>query len=652
MKSDFLIAVTQLAAERDLPRDIVLSAIEAALVSAYRKDSVAAGQNISVKLDPATGDVSVSVLKTAVDEITDPQLDILLADARKLRPDAEIGDSLATETIPHSAGRIAAQTAKQVVIQRLREAERELVYEEYVDKQGEVFSVNIQRVEPKQLVVELGRGEAVLPTSEQVPYERYRVGQKMKVLLQSVERSGKGPELIVSRADTVLLKRLFEMEVPEIFNGAVEIVAISREPGSRSKVAVRATQDRVDPVGSCVGLRGVRIQNIVNELQGEKIDVVEWSKDPSRFIANALSPSQVMRVELDHDTQSASAVVPDRQLSLAIGKEGQNARLAARLTGWSVDIKSNVEVDAKTAAAAKILADAVELREADLDKLGLATRTLNSLKAGGVTRVRQVLEMTKSELLAIKSFGQKSYDELYGLLEELQLLIPEVVPTAEDVVLEAEAVVEEMVPEPVILDLEELGLTTVTLNRLKAGGIGDVSRVLEMTRAELLAIKGFGEKSYGELYGRLEALDLLRSEVETIPEDATPAIEAEAAETVPEVEEVTTVEPEAAAETLEDSVQTEAEPEAAEEETDAIPELLEIEEPVKELVPALEQSASLRDISADVFSVRRAPIIEPGVIRFAEDIDGLRGGVTVRRGRRRDAGGSGRGRKSKARRRR
>ena len=659
MKSDFLIAVTQLAAERNLPRDIVLSAIEAALVSAYRKDSVAAGQNISVKLDPATGDVSVSVLKTAVDEIADPQQDILLADARKLMPNAEIGDTVTTETIPHSAGRIAAQTAKQVVIQRLREAECELVYEEYVDKQGEVFSVVIQRIEPRQLVVELGRGEAILPPSEQVPYERYRVGQKMNVLLQSVQRSGTGPELIVSRADTLLLKRLFEMEVPEIFNGAVEIVAISREPGSRSKVAVRATQDRVDPVGSCVGLRGVRIQHIVNELQGEKIDVVEWNKDPSKFIANSLSPSQVMRVELDPDTNSASAVVPDRQLSLAIGKEGQNARLAAKLTGWSVDIRSNVEVDAKSAEAAKILADAAELVEAELEKLGLATRTLNSLKAGGIDTVRQVLDLTKAELLAIKSFGRKSYEELYGRLEELNLLRLGAEPTPEDAELEAEAQVEEAVPEPAIADLEELGLATMTLIRLKAGGIGDVSRVLEMSKPEFLAIKGFGEKSYADLYGRLEALDLIRPEVETIPEDATPEAEAQVAESVPEpavdeieVQDVTSVEPEPTADALEEPAQPEAEPETVEEEPEPIPELMEIEEPV----PVLEQSASLRDISGDVFSVRRAPIIEPGVIRFAEDIDGLRGGVTVRRGRRRDNGGSGgsggRGRRSKARRRR
>ncbi len=349
MKSDFLIALTQLAAERNLPREIVLSAIEDALKSAYRKDSTTAGLNISVKLDPGTGEVSVHVLKFVVDEIDDPQLQILLADARKIKPDAEIGDSIATESMPHSAGRIAAQTAKQVVMQRLREAERELVFEEFADKEGEVFSVTVQRVDSRQITVELGRAEAMLPTSEQTPSERYRVGSKMKVLLQTVQRSSKGPELIVSRTDKLLLRRLFEMEVPEIYSGAVEIMAIAREAGSRSKVAVRATQAGVDPVGSCVGLRGVRIQNIVNELQGEKIDVIEWNKDPGVLIANALNPSQVMRVELNSDAETAIAVVPERQLSLAIGKEGQNARLAAKLTGWKVDIRSNVEADAVAA---------------------------------------------------------------------------------------------------------------------------------------------------------------------------------------------------------------------------------------------------------------------------------------------------------------
>ncbi|HBJ31853.1 MAG TPA: transcription termination/antitermination protein NusA, partial [Dehalococcoidia bacterium] len=358
MKSDFLVALTQLAAERNLPREIVLSAIEAALASAYRKDSIATGQDISVKLDPGSGEVTVTILKTVVEEVEDDVIEINLADARAIKPDAVIGESIATESMPHSAGRIAAQTAKQVVMQRLREAEREIVFEEYTDKVGEVFSVTVQRVEPRQVVVDIGRGEAVMPVSEQMPIERYRQGQKFKAILSSVERTAKGTELIVSRADKDLLKRLFEMEVPEIYSGAVEIVAIAREAGSRSKVGVRAIQDGVDPIGSCVGLRGVRIQNIVNELQGEKIDVLEWNKDVGRFIANSLNPAQVMRVELDPTTQAAIAVVPDRQLSLAIGKEGQNARLAAKLTGWNVDIKSATEAEAYAEERARIQAEA------------------------------------------------------------------------------------------------------------------------------------------------------------------------------------------------------------------------------------------------------------------------------------------------------
>jgi N utilization substance protein A len=237
------------------------------------------------------------------------------------------------------------------VIQRLREAERELVFKEFADKEGEVFTVTVQKIEPKQVVVELGRAEAILPPGEQAAFERYRVGQRMKVLLQSIRQSVKGPEIIVSRTDQILLRRLFEMEVPEIYNGSVEIKDIAREAGSRSKVAVFAKQDGVDAVGSCVGLRGIRIQNIVNELHGEKIDVVQWQKESGQYIARALGPSTVMRVEMNEADKSAIAVVPDHQLSLAIGKEGQNARLAAKLTGWRVDIKSNVEMEALEAAA-------------------------------------------------------------------------------------------------------------------------------------------------------------------------------------------------------------------------------------------------------------------------------------------------------------
>lgn len=352
MKSDFIIALTQLAAERNLPREIVLSAIEAALASAYKRDSIAAGQNISVKLDPGSGDVSVFVVKTVVEQVEDSQFELTLGDARKIQRDAEVGDVVRTESLPHSAGRIAAQTAKQVVMQRLREAERDLVFKEFSDKEGEVFTVTVQKIEPRQVTVEMGRAEAVLPHSEQPMYERYRVGQKVKVLLQSIRQSNEGPELVVSRADKLLLRRLFEMEVPEIYSGAVEIVDIAREAGSRSKVAVFAKQEGVDAVGSCVGLRGIRIQNIVNELHGEKIDVVPWAKDAKAYISRALSPSQVMRVNLDEEEQAAIAVVPENQLSLAIGKEGQNARLAAKLTNWKVEIKSNVEMEEIEKAAA------------------------------------------------------------------------------------------------------------------------------------------------------------------------------------------------------------------------------------------------------------------------------------------------------------
>ena len=450
MKSDFIIALTQLAAERNLPREIVLSAIEAALVSAYKRDSEIAGQDISVKLDPGSGDVSVYIVKTVAEEVEDPLLELTLDDARKIKPDAEMGEVVATENLPHSAGRIAAQTAKQVVLQRLREAERELVFQEFAEKEGEVFTVTIQRIEPKQIVVELGRAEAILPPSEQVISERYRVGMKLKVLLQSIRQSNKGPEIIVSRTDQTLLRRLFEMEVPEIFNGAVEIVAIAREPGWRSKVGVFAKQDGVDAVGSCVGLRGIRIQSIVNELHGEKIDVVEWSKVPATFIANALSPSTVMRVDIDEESGSAVAVVPERQLSLAIGKEGQNARLAARLSGWKVDIKGNVEAEAEAELAARGPVDTIE-------ELELSTRVTNTLANAGIKKVAQVLEMSKSELLEVEKFGQKALDELYGRLSAMKMLPKEPVaaaapeepePVAVAEVVEQQVKAEDVVEEP------------------------------------------------------------------------------------------------------------------------------------------------------------------------------------------------------------
>ncbi|MBI4200751.1 MAG: transcription termination/antitermination protein NusA [Chloroflexi bacterium] len=346
MKSDFLIALTQLAAERNLPREMVISAIEAALASAYKKDNVAAGQNIAVRLNPGTGDVRVFVLMSVADEVKDPRTEMTLAQAKKIKKEVAIGDTIEIESNPYIAGRIAAQTAKQVVMQRLREAERELVFEEYANRADEVVNGTVQRMESRQIIVNLGRAEGVLPDREQVPTERYRPDQRLKLYIVEVAKTAKGPEIILSRSHKNLLRRLFEIEVPEIYNGVVEIKAIAREAGFRSKVSVWARQEGVDAVGSCVGLRGIRIQNIVNELQGEKIDVVQWHRDPAIFIANALNPAQVLHVTLDEEGKSAGVVVQDRQLSLAIGKEGQNARLAAKLTGWKIDILSSAEAEA------------------------------------------------------------------------------------------------------------------------------------------------------------------------------------------------------------------------------------------------------------------------------------------------------------------
>jgi N utilization substance protein A len=363
MKSDFLLAITQLAAEKNLPKDVVLNAVEAALVSAYKKDSFSSNQNIAVKINSSTGKVEVWAEKTAVEKVTNPDIEITLREAKKLKSDIKLGEALMVESTPENAGRIAAQTAKQVILQRLHEAEHSAIFEEYADKEGEVVSGVVQRFEAGQAFVELGRTEAVLPAAEQVRTERYRVGQHLKVVLLQVARTTKGPKVIVSRSHPELLRRLFELEVPEVYNGTVEIKSIAREAGFRSKIAVAAKQEGIDPVGCCVGLRGIRIQNIVSELNGEKIDVVMWSADPATFIANALSPAHIVGVQLNKADQVATVIVPDKQLSLAIGKEGQNARLAAKLTGWRIDIKSASAAELEKIKEPK--AEAVAVGEAE-----------------------------------------------------------------------------------------------------------------------------------------------------------------------------------------------------------------------------------------------------------------------------------------------
>ncbi len=348
MKNDFLLAIAQLAGEKNLPKEVVFDAVEAALASAYKKDQASAG-NIVVKIDPNTGTAHFFSRRTVVDEVTDPKIELTLKEARALSPGSVIGDDIDFEVAAKPAGRIAAQTAKQVVLDRLRAAEREVVFEEYAGREGDIISGAVQRIEGsgghRSVYIDLGKTEALLPPPEQVRTEHYQPSQRLKVYVAEVRKETKGPQVIVSRAHKNLIKRLFELEVPEIFRGAVEIKSIAREAGFRSKVAVWARQEGVDPVGACVGLRGIRIQNVVNELGGERIDVVQWDPEAERFVANALSPAQVVSVSVTEDDNTASVVVPDRQLSLAIGKEGQNARLAAKLTGWRIDIRSQTAAE-------------------------------------------------------------------------------------------------------------------------------------------------------------------------------------------------------------------------------------------------------------------------------------------------------------------
>src|SRR5215203_1718138 len=338
MKSDFYTAIAQIAAERGIPREAVLSSVEHALKTVYKK-MANTEEEVEVEIDPNAGQMRVFVLKRIVDEIEDPLNDMVRAEAVAYAPGAQVGEVIRIERTPDNFGRIAAQTAKQVVLQRIRDFERDTVYDEFADRQGEDIKGIVQRADSLAVIVELGKAEAVMPAREQVPTERYRPGQRVKVYLLEVNKDPRGPQLIVSRSHPNLIRRLFEMEVPEIYSGAVEIMEVAREPGLRSKVAVAARQEKVDPVGSCVGIRGVRIQNIVNELYGEKIDVIEWSSDTATFIANALSPAKPTNVTLNDPEKVATVIVPSDQMSLAIGKEGQNARLAFKLTGWRIDIR-------------------------------------------------------------------------------------------------------------------------------------------------------------------------------------------------------------------------------------------------------------------------------------------------------------------------
>lgn len=344
MNKELLSAIEYLSKEKGVTADVICDSLEAVLITAYKKE-YDGNPNATVRLDRLTGDYSIVAPKTVVAEVADEENEISLEDARAIDKGYEEGDEILVDVTPKNFGRIAAQAAKQVMIQRLREAERNIVYDEFYGRTDDIITGIIQRIEQKNVYIDLGKAEAVLPYSEQIPTEEYTVGQRIKCYVVEVRNSPKGAQIQLSRTHPGLLKRLFELEVPEIYDGVVELHSVAREPGKRSKIAVYSRDPNVDCVGACVGPKGARVQNIVMELQNEKIDIVKWDEDPAVYIANALSPAQVVSVTIDEGAKSSVVVVPDYQLSLAIGKAGQNARLAAKLTNWKIDIKSESQAE-------------------------------------------------------------------------------------------------------------------------------------------------------------------------------------------------------------------------------------------------------------------------------------------------------------------
>ena len=474
MKSDFMMALNQLSAERGLRKELVLNKVEVALATAFRRDSVAGAKNLSVKLNPNTGDISIFPLRMVVEEVEDPETQISLAEALRLMPTAQVDTEIPeSEEVSYDTSRISAQTARQVLMQGLREAEREKTFEEYSGYQGEIISGSVESIEKGPTVFinlnphqaqNQNRARGIMRPDNQVTNERYRKGQNLKVLLVEVQQTTRGPEVVVSRAHRDLLRRLMEAEVPEISNGTVEIRAIARDPGIRSKVAVASHQEGVDPVGSCIGLRGNRIQSVVNELQGEKIDVIEWDSNPQVLISRALSPADVGAVELEPDERTAYVVVPESQMSLAIGRDGQNAKLAARLTGWRLDIK-NVEqwealravraaeaarIAAEQAAAAAALAEAEAAAAAAAEAAAAAQAEAEVAAAEPETEV-EALPVAEAAEAAIAETGLVvQAPEEVEVSEEPEEV--EALPAAETPAVIEEA--EVAVPEPVAAEIQ------------------------------------------------------------------------------------------------------------------------------------------------------------------------------------------------------
>jgi N utilization substance protein A len=542
MKSEFLLAFNEICESRGLPKEDVLEALKTALVSAYRRDAnVSNLQGVRAEIDQRTGEPTIYAEKEVVDSIVDNRTEVLLNVARRNGfPDAQLGDLVMIDSTTADFGRIAAQTAKQVLLQRVREAEREHLFEDFSGREGELVNGTVQSISGQHITIGLGRTEAILPKNQQVPRERYRAHDKIRVYVLEVRRTNRGPQIIVSRNHRNLLRRLLELEVPEIYNGQVEVKSIAREAGQRSKVAVHALQPGVDPVGACVGMRGVRIQSIVRELNDEKIDVIEWDPNQQSFISKALSPARVSHVFLEeHPTEGRTAVVivPDDQLSLAIGREGQNARLAAKLTGWRIDIKS--------------------LTEAAAESLGL----LDHKAADPAITADELLIEKVTHVLEKKESGRPITSEDYQMLARLVAGVEGRIVASRA---ESHAEVRRELAEarkriPAVawkLPLEELDLPGRIHNLLLDNNIetvGDVLLTLDRGDEIFLNYRGFGDKMLETLKEYVAVYEL--------PEDETSVVEVAAEEVVLESEQEVveeTVPAEAAAEVEEEEAVSEA----------------------------------------------------------------------------------------------
>lgn len=365
MNKDFIQALDSVEKEKGVDKEELISAIEAAITSAYKKN-YGSSQNVKININREDGEIKVYSLKEVVDEVTDNLLEISLVEAKGINSEYDLGDIVEIQVKPRDFGRIAAQNAKQLVVQRIKEAERNIIYNEFIEREDEIINGIIQRREKNNIFIDLGKTEGILAPNEQIFGEDYSPNKRIKLYILEVKKTSKGPQIYVSRTHPGLVKRLFEYEVPEIYDGTVQIKSISREAGSRTKIAVFALNSNIDPVGSCVGPKGIRVQNIVDELGGEKIDIIKWSDDPKEYIASSLSPAKVLNVEINEIEKSAFIIVDDYQLSLAIGKEGQNARLAAKLTGWKIDIKSKSQTE-KMSIIEDIENDILDDLDLDLD---------------------------------------------------------------------------------------------------------------------------------------------------------------------------------------------------------------------------------------------------------------------------------------------